>query len=713
MLRSIGMLAWVVVTAASLTRAQEPFGEGDPLPAGAVTRLGVSRFAVDAPVEHVAYSPDGRFIAAAWQQRDPSRNFGVVMWDARTGRSLDRWEYRGSYLRDLTFLDDGKSLVAGGTWWDIESGKVVRLRENRRARTIRRDGRRWVFSGDKYGIVHFFDHQLGESIATVIVKTKVNGYEQFAFSPKGKLAAGSTYDGQLHLYSGDDGKHLRALPLGEEGIASLLAFSPDERWLAVGGGYLSRVRVYDTKSGDVVAELARQENDADVTTLAFTPDGRYLASAGDDKKVRFWSVTRGEDVQVFDTGIDQVNGLAFSPDGSRLVTGGRVGSWAGGYGQLRVWDLKSGRPLMESERSQRRYQRIAFSPNGRMVAARISGNQIHIFQVKSGRRLLTLEGDCSQDLQFSADNWELIAVGSGATYQVWEIPTGDEIRSSPNSLAYNAGFSRLLPDRKHLMSVAGMKTLIVDLKTGETVREFDTAKEKMHLGQAAVSADGQFLVVNHRDRNKHGQDGLYIFNLKAGELQRWVEVDTIRKDHEVYSLLDNPQLSADGGLVAAWVQYTPNSMLFWDVETGRQVHRMTNVTRSARFTKDGKYLLDIQGADIVLVELATGRLAMRRTMLSDRTPTEDTGPLGNHLTASVRPLAFVGHTCCPVSAMAMSLDGPPSISDRCLAESRATDNRRTVASNPSGAVVGAARHAQSTPTAGGNGRRFQNGARNA
>lgn len=657
MLRSIGMLAWVVVAAASVTRAQEPLGEGDPLPAGAVTRLGVSRFAVDAPVEHVAYPRDGRFIAAAWEQHDPSRDFGVAMWDAKTGRSVHRWVYRGSYLRDLTFLDDGKSLVAGGTWYDIESGRIMRLRDNRRARTIRRDGRRWVFSGDKYGIVHFFDHQLGESIATVIVKTKVNGYEQFAFSPKGNLAAGSTYDGQLHLYSGDDGKHLRALPLGEEGIASLLTFSPDELWLAAGGGYMSRIRVYDTESGDVVAELARHENDADVTALAFTPDGRYLASAGDDKKVRFWNVSRGEDVQALDTGIDHVSGLAFSPDGSRLVTGGRVGDWTAGDGQVRVWDLKSGRPLMESERSQRRYQRIAFSPNGRLVAAGVWRNQIHVFQVKSGRRILTLEGDCSQDLQFSADNWELIAVGSGAKYQVWEIPTGDEIRTSPNSLAYNAGFSRLLPDRKHLLSVAGMKTLIVDLKTCDTVREFDTAKEKMYLGQAAVSADGQFVVVNHRDRNKHGQDGLYVFDLKAGELQRWVEVNTIRKDHEVYSLLENPQLSADGGLVAAWVRYTPNSMLFWDVETGRQVHRMPNVTRSARFTNDGKYLLDIQGGDIVLVELATGRLAMRRTMLSDLAPTENTGPLGNHPTASVRPLSFVGQTSCPVSAMAVSLDG--------------------------------------------------------
>ena len=49
-------------------------------------------------------------IAAAWEQHDPSRDFGVAMWDAKTGRSVHRWVYRGSYLRDLTFLDDGKSL---------------------------------------------------------------------------------------------------------------------------------------------------------------------------------------------------------------------------------------------------------------------------------------------------------------------------------------------------------------------------------------------------------------------------------------------------------------------------------------------------------------------------------------------------------------------------------------------------------------------------
>ena len=454
---------------------------GDPLPPGAVMRLGTARFRQPPSIRHMVYSSNGQLVVTDGGQDR------LFVWDAKDGRALRQVDLGIEEIRDLVFAPDATTIAAVGFHVEAKRNVLVNhltFTDAATSRLIRRG--EW---DDQ-------DH-----------------VEKVAYAPDGKTAATVSENGMLRLWDVAGPTLLRQEKLVGEGMLSpeSIAFSTGtaRRFLAIEGR--GTIDLWD------VTDFRRTRS-----ILTDSPEGPH--------------------------------GLEFSPDGTTVAAGGR---------EIRLWRVVDGILIGRFARPKRaHFSRMAFSRDGKILAAIASGGFLVFFDVATGKELDLLSSVRSVDgpLAFSPDGKTLTSTGGEQTLHSWDLATGQDRLATPDAHLGDVTALACPTDGKTIVSASRDRSVrIWDLATELPMRTFP---HNSQVDSLTVSADGSLLVTGSTfpELGK-----VNVWSLRNGERLHTCSAEDARSGSY---LLADVTLGHDASDVIAAL--SDGTVRRWDVSTGKE-----------------------------------------------------------------------------------------------------------------------------------------------
>jgi WD40 repeat protein len=254
-----------------------------------------------------------------------------------------------------------------------------------------------------------------------------------AFSPDGSwLASASgrpitapTYaaEAQVQLHDLATGRVKQTLK-GLKGMVYSVAVSPDGARIAVGSGYEAQLTVWDTSSGQLLWSRLEPRHHS-IMSAVFHPGGKSLAvgygeySGSAAGQVKVWDVASGRETAAFPGPAGGVSKVAFHPDGKRLAVAGSE--------RVEIWDIATRVKVREVRGHSRWVYTVAFSPDGKWLATGGWDRTIWLWDANAGAEPTTRFGEHDGyvlDLAFSPDGRSLVSTSEDRSVRMWEVPTG-------------------------------------------------------------------------------------------------------------------------------------------------------------------------------------------------------------------------------------------------------------------------------------------------
>jgi WD40 repeat protein len=517
-----------------------------------------------------AFSADGTRVAT-------TELFGRLrVWNATTGALIEEHEER-PVVGVTAFSPDGQFCFTGDDTIirirDVASGKET---QRLKGHTLRVEGLAFSLDGrllaslarrDAEVEAKVWDLAAGKEVCTLNGATR--GLVQFAFGPEGELASVSL-DGTVRLWDAQSGKEVRAVGRPADG-GTAIAFRPTGQHIVTADRF-GRVWLWNLKENR--AQYTFRGHTGHVGTLAFSFDGMFLASGGDDETVRLVKLAEGSmPVVVLRGHGGRVNSLAFSPDGRRLVS-------TASDGTAKMWDLQESQPSRILPHAAA--VNVAFHPaNGRFLTA---DGRLQIWDAEV-RRVAGFENkERPMYLAIWSPDGRHMATSDGKAVDVRDGETTKPLRTlekpgkGVTCLAYR-------PDGGILASgTSDGDVKLWDPATGREVRTLPAPPTSHGVTSVAFRADGQQLAVTHA-----GMGDVYLWDPAGGQMLRTLSSGAWSLLHAAYSP-DGKRLAVTGS--SQWAS-GPGEFGVWDTTTGVQVLQLRGHTRpvaNCAFTPDGERL---------------------------------------------------------------------------------------------------------------------------
>ena len=439
-----------------------------------------------------------------------------------------------------------------------------------------------------------------------------------AYSPNGHRIAVASSIG-IWIYNAHTFAEV-ALLTGHTSYVNSVAFSADSKKL-VSGGEDGTARLWDVQTGQllrtyeghkaVAKAFHRNEGQAvPVKSVAFSPDGKTIASGGDDEDVMLWATDTGQLLHNLTLrapgtfyllgGPDPIYSVAFSPDGSKLVnTNSRY---------IYIWDVTTGKQLMKSTGTSGSYlYSVKFSSDGITFATGGSRSKVQLWGARTGKFWQSLEGPRSRyryrytvnSVDFSPDGKILASGGSDDKIDLWDASTGEHLRTFQGHTSSVLGVS-FSPKGRTLASASWTEIIFWNTDTGRHKHIITGHTRPVY--SVAFSPDGRAVASGADDGT------IQFWNPRSGQPLNTLKGHT----EQVYSVAFSP----NGKTLASGGKDT--RIHLWDVSTAENIRTLIGHEKavtyggsvnSVDFSRDGKTLLS-GGNDntIRLWDVNTGQL---------------------------------------------------------------------------------------------------------
>jgi WD40 repeat protein len=550
---------------------------GDPLPAGAIARLGTIRWRQPlrdgSGFARVSFSPDGKVLIS-------TGDCGLCLWDVATGKQMS-WSPDAARIRAAVFSPDGKRLItqadrprenqSGDPFqvncliehWEVGTGKRLHKAEFKLSRefttsfpVFSADGKFFVQNG-RENKLHVGDTQTGKHLLQL--DQDVSYWNPISLSTDNRLLAVIGRYGHLRLYDRAAGKELRRI-YWKEGPSYTgyyaPALSPNGKLLVASTP--STLRVWDTATG----ELKREFKDCR-GVATFSADGKYLA-CGDRKGIRLWEIASLREVRRFEEPHSNIRGLAFSAD-ARLVASAQEHT-------VGIWDVATGKHLNGLPAHNGVVYSLTFTPSGTGLVSGADDGVAIVWNLATAQPRHRLPGHylAATSLACSPDG-KLLATGDGQPYyglddreaqiRLWRLGDGTLVRQftahlhSVNCLAFS-------PDGKRIVSGGfDARFRVWDPATGKRLYQ---VRGSDGIRSLAFSPEGKTLVLGNTD----GELGLW--KADTGQKLRDLGLQGQTRRYVVYT-----SFLRDGKTVVSEEHGDDRKALpklrFWDAESGREI----------------------------------------------------------------------------------------------------------------------------------------------
>jgi RNA polymerase sigma factor (sigma-70 family) len=627
---------------------------GDPLPPGALVRLGTVRLRHEATIwaGQVVFSPDGKTLLSGGDDTK------VRIWDVASGKQIGVLQGPPSkdLARGITALAvsaDGKLLASADNnktlrLWDLKKRRLLRsmVGTNARCLAFTPDGKTLISGGDGYDrSIRLWDVTTGKERRRFLWhKREVSS---ILYVPDGQaLISTDRSEGKIYTTDLATGAVLRALecskiPKGAWGGApDALAIAPGARVLAWGETlqwenpqrWTYRLRLIDLATGKDLRQLLGHEKGT--IALAFSPDGKVLASASWDRTIRLWNVGTGKELCKITRTHSDTRRLVFAPDGKTLAS-------IGGDSTIHLWEVATGKELQRREGHLGGVGSVAFSPDGRIVASCSFGDQpplVRLWDAATGKPLRALSGHKSymRSVAFLPDGKGLVSSSCDGTLRAWDMRTGKEtrqLRLPDMDQVYSMGLSadgKVLVVQSHGTApedkFTGLWITVWDLRAGKLLSQ--RRGDPFGGGLLSYSPDGRSIA-------QQARHGVVVRESATGKELRLLKVSDAAQHGYAFSpdgkLLAVP--SRKGKIEGSRAWYEDCAVRIYELATARErlVVPTGDYCRGLGFSPNGKLLAWASHDVVAVYDAVTGKEVLRRAVTDGNVLTLAFSPDGRKL----------------------------------------------------------------------------------